>query len=533
MRNGYFQIGCTPNGTILKVFKPKDGGLQADPKEITEYLSNNQVMYSAPSINQGLNVLATSDKDNQLILLNKDLISEIDESYVLRSSADKMTLTARFYPPSMKGRRLPLAEILNDLSFKGVKHGIKQDVLEQFVKEPRYCEDIVVAEGTPVVQGEHARIEYYFETDLSTKPTLSEDGSVDFFNLKTFTQCKKGDILARLIPQKEGTPGTTVFGDSVKPLDVKRAALKYGRNIACSEDGKVLTAEVNGHVSLVDDKVFLSDVMELDNVGTATGNIEYEGSVVVLGNVCENFSVKAKGNIEVRGVVEGAYIESESDIIIARGMNGMGKGVLKAGNNVIVKFLENAEVSAGGYVAADSILHCKVNAGTEITVSGKRGFITGGHVCARSLIAVKTLGSEMGADTIVEVGVDPKIKARVQEIQKKVQDNKKSLEQSEPVLANFIKKMQSGVPLSKDQKMYMQTLLEESKIKKAELEELTTEYDSYQDILEGSNDARIQVTGDVYAGTKIVISDASMVVKSTMKYCQFKKVAGDVKMTAL
>ena len=304
MRNGYFQIGCTPNGTILKVFKPKDGGIAVDPKEITDYLSNHQIMYSAPAINQGLNELATSDKDNHLILLNKDLIGEIDECYILKSTSDKMTLTARFYPPSMKGRRLPAAEILNDLTFKGVKFGIKEDVIEKFTKEPRYCEDIVVAEGQAVVQGQHARIEYYFDTDLSTKPALSEDGSVDFFNLKTFTQCKKGDILAKLFPAVPGTPGTNVFGEPIKPLEVKRAILKYGRNLSCSEDGRILTAEINGHVSLVEDKVFLSDVMELDNVNTATGNIEYEGSVVILGNVVENFSVKAKGSIEVRGVVE-------------------------------------------------------------------------------------------------------------------------------------------------------------------------------------------------------------------------------------
>ena len=533
MRNGYFQIGCTPNGTILKVFKPQDGGVPLDPKDITDYLSNHQVMYSAPAINQGLNELATSEKDNHLILLNKDLISEIDESYVLRSSSDKMTLTARFYPPSLKGRRLPAAEIMNDLAFKGVKFGIKEDVIEKFVKEPRYCEDIVIAEGQPVVQGEHARIEYYFETELSTKPALSEDGSVDFFNLKTFTQCKQGDVLAKLFPAKPGIPGTTVFGEPIKPLDVKKAVIKYGRNLSLSEDGRILTADISGHVSLVEDKVFLSDVMELDNVNTSTGNIEYEGSVVILGNVVENFSVKAKGTIEVRGVVEGAYLESESDIIIARGMNGMGKGVLKAGNNVIAKFLENADVTAGGYVATDSILHCNVSAGTEITVSGKRGFITGGHVTARNLVSVKTLGSDMGADTIVEVGIDPKIKARIQEIQKKVQENKKALEQSEPVLANFVQKMQSGKPLSMDQKLYMQSILQESKEKKAELDELTKEYDSYQDILESAGDSKVVVTGDVYAGTKICISDVSMVVKTTMTYCQFKKVDGDVKMVAL
>ena len=533
MSNGYFQLGCTPGGTILKVTKPTDDGLAIEPKEIIDYLSTQKILYSAPAISQGIAALQSSPKNDQLILLNKDFISEVRESYTLRSSSDKMTLTARFYPPSLKGGKLTADEFINDLKQKGVKNGIDENAIKKFFNNRVYCTDVVVANGTPVKQGTHARIEYYFETELNTKPALKEDGSVDFFNLKTFTQCQKGDILARLFQAVPGEAGMTIFGEPIVPLSVKRAILKHGRNISVSEDGTVMTAEVNGHVSLVDGKVFLSDVMELDNVNTSTGNIEYEGSVVVLGNVCENFSVKAKGSVEVKGVVEGATIEAGTDIIIARGMNGMDKGVLKAGNNVIAKFLESCEVTAGGYVASDSIMHSNVNAGTDVMVSGKKGFIAGGRVCAANMVSVKTLGSEMGADTVIEVGIDPKIKARITFLEKKIPETKKKIEQAQPSIDTFSQKLKKGEKLSMDQKMYMQTLLSEQKERKAELEEMIAEYDSYEDVMQTANVAKVEVTGDVYAGTKICISDVSMVVKSTMTYCRFSKVDGDVKMTAL
>lgn len=273
--------------------------------------------------------------------------------------------------------------------------------------------------------------------------------------------------------------------------------------------------------------------MEVDNVNPATGNIECEGSVVVLGNVCENFSVKAKGTVEVKGVVEGAYIESGENIIIARGMKGMGKGKLKAQGNIIAKFIENSDAEAAGYISTDSILHSTVRAGTEITVSGKRGFITGGKVTATNLISVKTLGSDMGADTIVEVGVDPTVKTRIAQLQKLIQDDKKSIEQNEPTIASFLAKMKGGANLSMDQKMYMQSLLTDQKAKKEEYEAAIQELESYEDLLDASNAARVEVTGDVFAGTKICISDVSMVVKTPMTYCQFKKIDGDVKMVSL
>ena len=138
---------------------------------------------------------------------------------------------------------------------------------------------------------------------------------------------------------------------------MKKAHLEFGHNIEISEDRRRLTSLVDGHVSLVEGKVFVSDVYEVENVDLSTGNIDFEGSVQVNGNVSSNFVIRAGSNVIISGVVEGAYIEAGGNIIIARGMNGMAKGTLKAGGNIVAKFLENATASAGGYVSTESILH--------------------------------------------------------------------------------------------------------------------------------------------------------------------------------
>lgn len=533
MSNGYFRIGCTPNGTILKLIKPTDGGEMVTAKEIAEYLSSKKVMFSVPAIGKAVDDLLSSSKNEHLILLNKDEIPEIRESYILKTTSDKMVLNARFYPPSLKGQRISKEEFIQDLQYKGIKCGIEEDVLDVFFKEPEYCKDIEVACGKPVKEGEHARVEYYFDTDLSLKPALNDDGSVDFFNLKTFVVVKEGDILAKLIPERKGENGMTVFGEPIPAHEVKRKTLKYGRNINISEDKRILTAGCSGHVTLVDDKVFLSNVLEVDNVGAGTGNIDYDGGVVVLGNVQENFEVKATGTVEVKGVVEGAKIEAGEDIIIARGMKGMGKGEIKAGRNIIAQFLENASAQAEGYIETESILHSNVAAGTEIIVSSHKGFITGGHVVAKNLVRVKTLGSDMGADTIVEVGADPNIKKRVQELQKNIQQASKLVEQAKPNIDNFAKKMKSGAQLSLDQRLYFQTLLTEDKERRANLATWKEEYAELEEKLDSTVASSIEVTGDVYSGTKICISDVSMMVKETMTYCKFKKIDGNVKMVSL
>ena len=224
-------------------------------------------------------------------------------------------------------------------------------------------------------------------------------------------------------------------------------------------------------------------------------------------NVCANFSVKARGNIDIKGVVEGAFLEAGGNIIIARGMNGMVKGTLKAEGNIIAKFIENAKVSAGGYVTTESILHSEVMAGTEIIVSGRKGFITGGRVCATNLVQVKTLGAPMGADTIVEVGADPSVKLRMQQLQKQMIENKKSIDSMHPVLTAFAQKLSQGVKIKPDQIKYFQEMLQAENKTKQEQEILAKEMEGLQIILDETATARVEVTGEVFSGTRICIAD--------------------------
>lgn len=533
MKNGYFQLVAGTASTGMNIFPPQDGGQPVNVREIMDYLNCLGINYDTVSLGKAVQASMSSGTDVFSFVINMDPSYEVAGNYFISISQDRMSATARFFSPSVSGKRLTLDEFLRDLAYKKIKFGIQTARLAAFFENPEYCTDIVVAKGQEARQGSDAKIEYYFETNLRVKPTMNEDGSVDFFHLNTISHCKKGDILARLFPEDLGEYGISIFEERIKPRDVKRTSLKYGRNITISEDKHVLTSEVDGHVTLVEGKVFVSNVLEVENVDNSTGNIDYEGSVKINGNVCANFSVKAKGNIEIAGVVEGAFIEAGGNIIIARGMNGMVKGTLNAGGNIISKFIENAKVSAKGYVSTESILHSEVLAGTEIIVSGRRGFITGGRVCATNLIQVKTLGSSMGADTIVEVGADPSVKARLQELQKLTHENRKTLDSVHPILTAMAQKLSQGVKLKPEQVKYFQEMLQTENQKKQEQEELEKEMQTLQVMLDDSASARVEVTGEVFSGTRICIADVSMVVKNSMTYCKFVKLQGDVKMVAL
>jgi len=530
-RNGYFQLVNAPGGGFGVRFVPPVGeGEAVRIGELVDYLDRQGCMYDIGSLKQ----FQMARKDI-ICLLERRECPVVRESYEMTVSEDHMTATVRFFPPSEFGERMTFDEFLKDLHYRNISSGIQMGALQDhFQSDGIYCTDIVVAQGRQPRHGTDARIEYYFDTNLNAKPTVREDGSVDFFNLNVINHCHAGDVLARIIPEDEGDYGMDIFGQRIKPRSVQRAVLHYGNLVQISEDKMTLTAKADGHVTLVDDKVFVSDVYEVENVDLSTGNINFTGSVQVNGNVASNYMIKCDGNVIINGVVEAAHIIAGGNIIIAKGMNGMGKGTLQAGGNVVAKFLENAHVEAeNGYVETESILHSVVSAGDEVTVSGKHGFITGGHIQAGNHVKVKTLGAEMGSPTVIEVGINPKLKERYIQLQRDVQEIVKIIRNTQPIISGFAERRSRGVNFTEEQLRHVRDAAKLLEVKKVELEQKNEALAQTQEIYETQRKATVEVSGIVYPGTTIIIGDVSMVVQSAYQYCRFEQIQGEVKMAPL
>ncbi len=529
-RNGYFQLCMKEDGTYIRLFPPVGGGESISLEELIEYLTSKKYTVDTLALHQKMMDLT---RPAEVRISDTPGVAE-GEMFSLKLSADKMRAVARFYPASEESRAMSRTDILSDLQYKGIKAGIDMEVVDSYLSDRHYCTDYVIAKGTETRQGSDAKIEYLFDTNPDTKPTMNSDGTVDFFHLNIISKCSKGQVLATLTKEDRGEAGQTVTGERVTPKDVRRLMLKYGRNITLSEDGLSISSNVNGHVSLVDDKVFVTDVYEVTDVDTSTGNIDYNGNVVVQGNVKAGFRVAAEGNIEVRGVVEGALLDARRDIIITRGVNGMGKGQLSAGGNVVAKFIENATVYAGGYVRAEAIMHSYVSANSDVEVTGRKGFITGGVIRSLGTVSARVIGSAMGADTEIEVGIVPGIKMRLNTLQQSITAARKSISQIEPVLLTLTKRIQKGEKLTPEQVAYFKKLSSEYKLLRPQLEKDVAEYKSLNTSIDTtSSSAIVKVSGFAYAGTKITISDASLYITDTQEHCRFVKDDGEIKMRPL
>ena len=169
MANAYFQIIMNGTKTFLRIFPATEGGQGLSAKEIQEYLSFNNIV---PETTDYLMIAGSATEQTDVLLCNKTGFA-INEYFKLALSQDKMMAVARFYPASSGGKRLSKDEIINDIKHKGIVTEPIESTIDDFINNPMYCYSYVVAKGELPIEGKHAKIEYFFNTNPNTRPALN------------------------------------------------------------------------------------------------------------------------------------------------------------------------------------------------------------------------------------------------------------------------------------------------------------------------------------------------------------------------
>lgn len=311
-------------------------------------------------------------------------------------------------------------DIINYLKEQSVVYGILEDDIKEYCENKEYSKELIAASGLEPEDGKDGEIIYHFDKSDEKKFKEKEDGSIDFHNFDNIANVKKDDVLCHLIPPQKGKDGFDVYGNGISYKIGKSLNLSNGKNTYISEDGLELRASVDGCAKISYEKVFVEDVYRVDNVNNETGNIVFNGSIVINGDVNAGFSVSAKGDIKIRGMVEGAFIESGSDVVISKGMNGMGKGKIIARGNITSKYIENSTIESEKCVYAEALINSEVTAKESIILRGQSAAIIGGTITACDTINAKTIGNKTNSETNLIIDI-----SKYQEQQKLLAKRKK------------------------------------------------------------------------------------------------------------
>lgn len=530
-KNSYFELVNKDDMMWLKVHPPEEDGEMIEVGEIIEYLD----MISFPMFDSTEvgNYINSMDFEDMLLLSDESIIPEPERCKVSIDPNGERAL-ARFYPPSTGGSLMTEDDIVSDLRLAGICHGIKKKAIQHFLTNRDYCRDYIIAKATMPVQGRDAKIEYFFDVNTTAKPMLKEDGSVDFHQLGLLKIVEEGEELACLTPADRGVPGISVTGSPLNQVKVKNRHLRFGRNIRLSEDKCHIYSKVSGHVTLVDDMVMVSDVYHVPaDVDFSTGDIDFNGTVEVTGNVSTGFTIRADGDIVVNGVVEGATLISGGNIVLKRGMQGTERGLLEADGNITAKFLESCTVRCKGELKADAVMHSDVECRENIEVLGKKGLITGGSIKTYGEIHATTLGSTMGIKTEIEVISDQELIKRAKKLKEDIMLKEKTVRKIDKVAETVKNQLAEKQEVLPEQLEYIKRAVKDKPRYLRDIREMKMEREKLLLRIEKNKHASVKVEDVVYSGVRVAVKDASRVVHDNVSHCRFVRDGADVRMTGL
>lgn len=338
---------------------------------------------------------------------------------------------------------------------------------------------LVVAKGVPPTPPVDETLELKFNPNAKAMPQVMEDGSVDYRELGYLQMTSANEPLAIKKPGVSGKPGIDVYGNEIPSKPPKTVAMPSGKNTSVSPDGLMLIATISGQVVFEDHRrISVAPVYHVkENVDFSTGNINFNGSVVVHGNVNAGFRVAAEGNIEIMGFVEAADIEAVGDIVVRGGIQGTATTRINAGHDLKALYLQNAVVNASGdVIVSDSIMNSVIVA-KEVRVSGKRGLLVGGMIRVKTKLFARIIGSRMGTKTRIVLGYRKELDDRIQAMEVEMEQMRQSIAKINEFL-NQIKHLEAlHKRLSEEQIENVERMTVTLEVEQDKLKELETNYE--------------------------------------------------------
>ncbi len=314
------------------------------------------------------------------------------------------------------------------LNEKGVSYGIIEENLKELLEKQLYNREIMIAKGTQPQNGVDGYYEYKFNLDFSKKPKIRPDGTVDYWSIKMVETVEEGQVIAIYHKAYPGTDGMNVKGKMVLAKRGRDQVPLRGKGFERSEDGNIYTALINGKIEMMNGRVTILPVYEVNgDVDLSVGNIDFRGDVIIHGGVCSGVNIKATGTVTIDGIVEGAQIEAGKDVVLRSGVMGASRASIISRGNITAKFFEYTKVHANGSIQADVFLNCKVSCGGSIVLDGKKASIVGGDVWAIESISVHTLGSDGEVKTKVRIGNDAAVVRRISILRNKIKVEQENL----------------------------------------------------------------------------------------------------------
>ena len=492
--NGHFLIEEREGRAHLKVTPPGQRGRPVRFADVRARLELFRLEgYDRAEIEE---IIAAADGDFYDICPWPERPSE-DAELKVEIEPDGMTAHLELKPPRHGGRRVDAAMIHAALTAAGVTHGLHEDTIGALADgsyvDPAAAADhrrnphiestrphpetdardrrlrVEIAKGRRPRPGQAGRVRLYFEPRPRPAPGRphTEEERVDFRKLNVIQTCQPEQLLAEIVPAREGEPGFNVRGDVLAPPPGQSAQIEAGKNTRLSEDGQQLFATLAGQVRAETMRstrssvtVAVEEVLQLEAVDYSTGHIDFPGTVQIEGTVLDGFEVKAGGDIIIQKTVGPVKLFAAGDIVLAGGAFCKNEGEIVAGQSIFARFVQDTRLYAvRDIVIEEAAMGSRLSAGHCVFLDGGgRGELIGGEVLAGREVRARKIGARSEALTRITVGIQPDAMRRIQAADRELLEKQTTLRKIETHLSQIDEAVSRGKTLSDGERTTVERL---------------------------------------------------------------------------
>ncbi len=323
---------------------------------------------------------------------------------------DFMRADIVFHKPSKGCEAMSFSDVIKEIHDMGLVIGVREDIIQKVMILQLYERKVSFCYGIPAVPGKDGYYEYFFKRKFNRRPVIKEDGNADYRSLETFALVEAGQKLCVYHERELSKKGANVFGDVIEVRESIDMPPYTGTGFHVDRDGVTYVSSIAGKVEIVEGKLSVSPVHEvMGDVCVLTGNIEFDGNVIVHGKVRSGMKIEATGSVTVDGILEAATVISGGDVILRSGAFGNGIGIVNAKGDVFGRFFEKMNIQADGCIFCNYCMQSTLIAMKSIVVTGTTGTVIGGNIYALESVECMSIGNEKNTRTIVRAGITKEI----------------------------------------------------------------------------------------------------------------------------
>ncbi len=356
-----------------------------------------------------------------------------DAKVKLNVSADSCAAICE-YTPAFAGNRVTADEIDQLLVRKGICYGLGEEAL--ITLKAMLISNIVqgitswkLAVGKLPIDGRDSEFVNLYEQHKQRieekEQHAVKDGKALNFRASRIDTVESDVLLMRIDPPTEGEPGKDVYG---KLIQQKQGVwLSFDEDldgvVIDPDNDKQLLSARGGCPVVIERGMRVDPVIEVEKVNLITGDIDFDGTVIVKGDIVAGATVRCSCDLLVSGTVESAQLYVGGDIKVAQGMvcpqppehsllldlmkrdADWSVAHIQCDGDIEANFIRNCIITAKGNIQTQSgIRHSLIYAGRDIHVIGKpSSSILAGLLRVDGSVIANNLGSDSFLKTEIVV----------------------------------------------------------------------------------------------------------------------------------